>query len=61
VESERQIMQTAESVAAAGARVLRGGAFKPRTSPMIFRVSNWRAQLLRKAKEATGLGLSRKS
>jgi 3-deoxy-7-phosphoheptulonate synthase len=36
VESEKQIMQTAESVAAAGARVLRGGAFKPRTSPYDF-------------------------
>src|SRR5919198_1497824 len=30
VESERQIMQTAEGVAGAGARMLRGGAFKPR-------------------------------
>lgn len=36
VESERQIMETAEGVAAAGAKVLRGGAFKPRTSPYDF-------------------------
>src|SRR3954463_7268073 len=36
VESEKQIMDTAEGVAAAGARVLRGGAFKPRTSPYDF-------------------------
>ena len=36
VESERQIMETAEAVAAAGARILRGGAFKPRTSPYDF-------------------------
>src|SRR5215475_3132303 len=36
VESEKQIMETAEGVAAAGARMLRGGAFKPRTSPYDF-------------------------
>src|SRR5215469_12594515 len=36
VENERQIMETAEGVAAAGARMLRGGAFKPRTSPYDF-------------------------
>ena len=33
VENEKQILETAEAVAAAGAKVLRGGAFKPRTSP----------------------------
>src|SRR5512135_1766333 len=33
VENERQIMETAEAVAAAGAKMLRGGAFKSRTSP----------------------------
>jgi 3-deoxy-7-phosphoheptulonate synthase len=58
VESERQIMQTAESVAAAGARVLRGGAFKPRTSPYDFQGLELEGlKLLRKAKEATGLGI----
>src|SRR5215467_13230363 len=36
VESEKQIMETAEGVAKAGARMLRGGAFKPRTSPYDF-------------------------
>src|SRR4051812_19783307 len=36
VESERQIMETAEGVSAAGAVLLRGGAFKPRTSPYDF-------------------------
>jgi 3-deoxy-7-phosphoheptulonate synthase len=36
VESREQLMQTAEIVAAAGATVLRGGAFKPRTSPYDF-------------------------
>jgi 3-deoxy-7-phosphoheptulonate synthase len=36
VESEKQIMQSAEGVAKAGAKLLRGGAFKPRTSPYDF-------------------------
>src|SRR5260370_4362492 len=36
VESEKQIMQAAEGVAKAGAKMLRGGAFKPRTSPYEF-------------------------
>jgi 3-deoxy-7-phosphoheptulonate synthase len=36
VESESQLRATAEAVAAAGARVLRGGAYKPRTSPYSF-------------------------
>jgi len=37
VESEEQLMSTAHAVKAAGATVLRGGAFKPRTSPYQFR------------------------
>ena len=37
VESEEQLMATARAVKAAGAHVLRGGAFKPRTSPYTFR------------------------
>jgi 3-deoxy-7-phosphoheptulonate synthase len=58
VESERQIMETAEAVAAAGARVLRGGAFKPRTSPYDFQGLELEGlKLLRKAKEATGLDI----
>jgi 3-deoxy-7-phosphoheptulonate synthase len=58
VENERQIMQTAEGVAEAGARMLRGGAFKPRTSPYDFQGLELEGlKLLRKAKEATGLGI----
>jgi 3-deoxy-7-phosphoheptulonate synthase len=58
VESEEQIMRTAEGVAAAGARVLRGGAFKPRTSPYDFQGLELEGlKLLRKAKQATGLGI----
>ncbi len=58
VESERQIMETAEQVAAAGAHMLRGGAFKPRTSPYDFQgMEEEGLKLLRKAKQATGLGI----
>jgi len=58
VESEKQIMETAESVAAAGARVLRGGAFKPRTSPYDFQgLEHEGLKLLHKAKQATGLAI----
>ncbi len=58
VESEKQIMETAEGVAAAGAHVLRGGAFKPRTSPYDFQGLELEGlKLLRKAKEATGLAI----
>src|SRR5215468_10457513 len=58
VENERQIMETAEGVAAAGARMLRGGAFKPRTSPYDFQGMEVEGlKLLRKAKEATGLAI----
>jgi 3-deoxy-7-phosphoheptulonate synthase len=58
VESEKQIMETAEGVATAGARMLRGGAFKPRTSPYDFQgLEREGLKLLRKAKEATGLAI----
>ncbi len=58
VESERQIMETAEKVAEAGAHMLRGGAFKPRTSPYDFQgLAEEGLRLLRKAKQATGLGI----
>ena len=58
VESETQIMRTAEEVAKAGARMLRGGAFKPRTSPYDFQgMEEEGLKLLRKAKEATGLAI----
>src|SRR4029077_18515885 len=57
VENEKQIMDTDEGVGAAGARILRGGAFKPRTSPYDFQGMELAGlKLLRKAKERTGLG-----
>ncbi len=58
VESERQLMTTAEAVAAAGATVLRGGAFKPRTSPYEFQgLGEKGLKLLAKARKATGLAV----
>src|SRR6202051_2519198 len=58
VESEKQIMQAAEGVAAAGAKLLRGGAFKPRTSPYDFQGMEAEGlKLLAKARAATGLGI----
>jgi 3-deoxy-7-phosphoheptulonate synthase len=58
VESEKQIMDTAEQVAKAGAHFLRGGAFKPRTSPYDFQgMEEEGLKLLRKARQATGLGI----
>ena len=58
VESEKQIMETAEAVAAAGAKILRGGAFKPRTSPYDFQgMEADGLKLLAKAREATGLAV----
>src|SRR6202022_91654 len=57
-ESEKQIMQAAEGVAQAGAKLLRGGAFKPRTSPYDFQgLETEGLKLLAKAKQATGLGI----
>jgi len=58
VESEKQIMQVAEGVAKAGAKLLRGGAFKPRTSPYDFQgMEEEGLKLLQKAKKATGLAI----
>jgi 3-deoxy-7-phosphoheptulonate synthase len=58
VESEKQIMETAEGVAAAGAHMLRGGAFKPRTSPYDFQgLEEEGLKLLAKARAATGLAI----
>ena len=58
VESEKQIMETAEAVRAAGATVLRGGAFKPRTSPYDFQgMEGEGLKLLAKAREETGLAI----
>ena len=56
VESEEQIIEVATAVKASGAQLLRGGAFKPRTSPYAFQgMKEAGIQLLLKAKEATGL------
>jgi 3-deoxy-7-phosphoheptulonate synthase len=58
VESERQIMETAEAVALSGAKILRGGAYKPRTSPYDFQgMEEEGLKLLAKARAATGLGI----
>lgn len=56
VESEKQIIGIAKRVKAAGATLLRGGAFKPRTSPYSFQgMKADGIELLLKAKEETGL------
>jgi 3-deoxy-7-phosphoheptulonate synthase len=56
VESEEQLMATARAVKAAGAHILRGGAFKPRTSPYSFRgLEEKGLQILKAAREETGL------
>ena len=56
VESERQILEAARQVREAGAVILRGGAFKPRTSPYSFQgLGRPALKLLAKAREETGL------
>jgi 3-deoxy-7-phosphoheptulonate synthase len=56
VESREQLLQTAESVAASGATILRGGAFKPRTSPYSFQGLGVEAlRYLAEARDRTGL------
>ncbi len=56
VESREQLMETARSVKAAGADMLRGGAYKPRTSPYDFQGLGIEAlRLLKEAREETGL------
>src|SRR5215471_15871171 len=58
VESEKQLMTTAEAVKAAGATILRGGAFKPRTSPYEFQgLGEKGLKLLAKARRETGLAI----
>ncbi|MDJ0674672.1 MAG: 3-deoxy-7-phosphoheptulonate synthase [Calothrix sp. MO_167.B42] len=58
VENEEMIVETARRVKAAGAKLLRGGAYKPRTSPYSFQGHGESAlALLAKAREATGLGI----
>ena len=56
VESEEQVIEIAKKVKKSGATVLRGGAFKPRTSPYAFQGLKYDGlELLKKAREATGL------
>lgn len=56
VESEKQTIEIAHQVKAAGAKLLRGGAFKPRTSPYAFQgLGEEGLKILAKAREETGL------
>jgi 3-deoxy-7-phosphoheptulonate synthase len=56
VENQKQIVETAVGVKKAGARMLRGGAFKPRTSPYSFQgLEHEGLKLLAKAREESGL------
>ena len=58
VESEQQLLTTAEAIAHAGAQVLRGGAFKPRSSPYSFQGLGVNGlKLLSKARRETGLAI----
>ena len=58
VETERQLLATARHVRRAGARILRGGAFKPRTSPYAFHGLGLEGlKLLAKARKETGLAV----
>jgi 3-deoxy-7-phosphoheptulonate synthase len=58
VESEDQILETAKVVKEAGASILRGGAFKPRTSPYAFQgLGEEGLRLLAAAREETGLAI----
>ena len=58
VENEAMIVETAQQVKAAGAKFLRGGAYKPRTSPYAFQGHGESALgLLATARQATGLGI----
>ena len=56
VESEKQVIEIAKAVKKAGATILRGGAYKPRTSPYAFQgMKESGLQLLLKAKQETGM------
>ena len=58
VESEAQLFPTAEAVAQSGARILRGGAFKPRSSPYAFQGLGLAGlKLLAEARRRTGLAI----
>ncbi len=56
VESAEQVMETAVAIKKAGAQILRGGAYKPRTSPYSFQgMEEDGLRLMKEAKDATGL------
>ncbi|WP_029215145.1 3-deoxy-7-phosphoheptulonate synthase [Kallotenue papyrolyticum] len=58
VESRDQLLRTAEGVRERGAKLLRGGAYKPRTSPYAFRgLGEQGLELLAEARERTGLAI----
>ena len=58
VESESQMLETAEAVAEAGASIVRGGAYKPRSSPYSFQGLGIEGlKILKKAREETGLAI----
>jgi len=58
VETELQLMATADRVRRAGARILRGGAFKPRSSPYAFQGHGLDGlKMLARAREASGLAI----
>ena len=58
VENETMLLQTAEFLASRGVRLLRGGAFKPRSSPYSFQgLEHEGLRLLEKARERTGIGI----
>lgn len=58
VESSSQLLETAFAVKKAGARILRGGAFKPRTSPYSFQgLETEGLKYIKEAREATGLSV----
>ena len=58
VEDEAMILRTAEFLADRGVRLMRGGAFKPRTSPYAFQGHGLEGlEILRRARERTGVGI----
>lgn len=58
VESAEQVMQTALAIKKSGAQILRGGAYKPRTSPYSFQgMEEDGLRLMKEAREATGLAV----
>ena len=58
VESEDQVLDTARAIKASGAQILRGGAYKPRTSPYSFQgLEEEGLKLMKEAREETGLSV----